>query len=242
MPTACLMAVHVSRCVLEPPVLPADLFVQSPGYEVLLDLATVPPPFSMCDLRSWCPQRRFECSKWRCRHCDIKRIIFSCRNDVMNPYKRSRPDWDAVLWLPTANRTVSRVCPTVCSPGTVPGGPHCFPCQIKLLSSYYWVNSIRITVQPAPWWVVGTVPTALAFSFRVVITVVPRSNWESKPEQEPQPCWCGEPGPPNKIGFCWQLVRVLRTPCAYSEFRTCWNYGKPCGQTVKLPAAVTYVS
>ena len=52
-------------------------------------------------------------------------------------------------------------------------------------------------VQAALWRVVGTVPTALAFSIRVVITVAPRSNWESKPEQEPQPCWCGEPGPPK---------------------------------------------
>ena len=58
-----LHLVHVSRCVLEPPVLPADLFVLSPGYKVLLDLATVPPPFSMRGLCSRCPQRRFECSK-----------------------------------------------------------------------------------------------------------------------------------------------------------------------------------
>ena len=35
---------YMSRCVLEPPVLPADLFVPSPGYEVPSDLATVPPP------------------------------------------------------------------------------------------------------------------------------------------------------------------------------------------------------
>ena len=54
---------HMSRCVLEPPMLPADLFVLSPGYKVLLDLATVPPPFSMCGLHSRCPQCRFECSK-----------------------------------------------------------------------------------------------------------------------------------------------------------------------------------
>ena len=54
---------YVSRCVLEPPVLPADLFVLSPGYEVPPDLATVPPPFSMCSLCLWCPQHRFECSK-----------------------------------------------------------------------------------------------------------------------------------------------------------------------------------
>ena len=111
---------HVSWCVLEPPVLPADLFVLSPGYKVLPDLATVSPPFSMCSLRSQCPQHQFECPKWRCRHRDVKRIIFSYRNDIMNPYKRSRPDRDAVLWLPTANWTVSHVCPIMCCPGTVP--------------------------------------------------------------------------------------------------------------------------
>ena len=37
------------------PVLPADLFVLSPGYEVPPDLATVPPPFSMRSLRLRCP-------------------------------------------------------------------------------------------------------------------------------------------------------------------------------------------
>ena len=58
-----------SRCMIcvtvcfGTPVLLADLFVLSPGYEVPPDLATVPPPFSMCGLRSQCPQRRFECSK-----------------------------------------------------------------------------------------------------------------------------------------------------------------------------------
>ena len=101
------------------PVLPADLFVPSPGYEVPPDLATVPRPLVYMFRGSQCPQCRFECSEWRCRHRDVKRII-SCCNDVMNPYKRSRPDRNAVLWLPTANLPVSRVCPTVCSPGTVP--------------------------------------------------------------------------------------------------------------------------
>ena len=52
-------------------------------------------------------------------------------------------------------------------------------------------------VQLAPWQVIGTVPTAFAFSIRVVITVVPKSNWESKLEQEPQPCWYGEPSLPK---------------------------------------------
>ena len=54
-------------------------------------------------LRSWSPQCRIECSKRCCRLRDIKRIIASCRNDVMIPYKRSHPVWNAVLWLPTAN-------------------------------------------------------------------------------------------------------------------------------------------
>ena len=48
---------------LEPPVLPADLFVLSPGYKVLPDLATMPLPSSMRGLHSQCPQRRFECLK-----------------------------------------------------------------------------------------------------------------------------------------------------------------------------------
>ena len=33
---------YMSRCVLEPPMFPADLFVLSPGYEVMPDLATMP--------------------------------------------------------------------------------------------------------------------------------------------------------------------------------------------------------
>ena len=110
---------HVSQSVLEPPMLPADLFVLSPGYEVPADLATVPRPLVNTFCGSRCPQRRFECLVWCCRHCDVKRII-SCRNDVMNPYKRSHPDRNAVLWLLTTNWTVSHVCPTMCSPGTVP--------------------------------------------------------------------------------------------------------------------------
>ena len=54
---------YVSRCVLEPPMLPADLFVPSPGYEVPPDLATNPCPlvYTFCSLQ--CPQRRFECSE-----------------------------------------------------------------------------------------------------------------------------------------------------------------------------------
>ena len=38
----------------------------------------------------------------------------------MISYKRSHPVGNAVLWLLTANRTVSRLCPTVCSPRTIP--------------------------------------------------------------------------------------------------------------------------
>ena len=54
---------YVSRCVLEPPVLPADLFVPSPGYEVPPDLATVPRPLVYTFCSSRCPQHRFECSE-----------------------------------------------------------------------------------------------------------------------------------------------------------------------------------
>ena len=216
----------MSRCVLEPPRTSGWPFVLSPGYKVPPDLATVPLPFSMRGLRLQCPQRRFECSKWHCRHRDVKCIIFSCRNDVMNPYKRSRPDRDAFLWLLTANWTISRVCPTVCSPRNRSGGPHCFPCQIKLLLSYYWVNSVGIMVQPAPWQVVRTAPMALAFSIRVVITVAPRSNWKVSRNKNPNLVGVVSPAHPNKIAFCWQLVRVLQTPCAYSEFQTHRNYRK----------------
>ena len=59
------------------PVLLADLFVLSPGYQVPPDLATVPQPFSMRSLHSWCPQCRFKCSKWRCRHRDVKCVMTS---------------------------------------------------------------------------------------------------------------------------------------------------------------------
>ena len=102
------------------PVLPADLSTLSPGYWVPLDLATVPTSLRMRSLCSRGLQCWVECSKWCCRYRDIKCVIISCRNDVMNPYKRSRPDRDAVLWLLTTNWTISHVCPTVCSPGTIP--------------------------------------------------------------------------------------------------------------------------
>ena len=85
------------------PVLPADLSTLSPGYRVLPDLATMPTSLRMRGLHSWGLQHRVECSKQRCQHRDVKRVIISCRNDVMNPYKRSCPDRDAILWLPTAN-------------------------------------------------------------------------------------------------------------------------------------------
>ena len=57
-----LAVVYVTVC-FGTPVLLADLFVLSPGYKVPPDLATVPPPFSMCGLRLRCPQRQFECLK-----------------------------------------------------------------------------------------------------------------------------------------------------------------------------------
>ena len=40
-----------------------------------------------------------------------------------------------------------------------------------------------------------TVLTALAFSIKIVDTVAPEWNVESRPEQEPQPSWCGKPKP-----------------------------------------------
>ena len=79
-----------------------------------------PTTLGIRGLCSWRPQRRIECSKRRCRLRDVKRVIASCRNDIMIPYKRSHPVGNAVLWLPTANWTVSHLCPTVCSPGTIP--------------------------------------------------------------------------------------------------------------------------
>ena len=54
--------IYVTVCFGTPPVLPADLFVLSPGYEVPPDLATVPLPFSMRGLCSRFPQHRFKCS------------------------------------------------------------------------------------------------------------------------------------------------------------------------------------
>ena len=47
----------------------------------------------------------------------------------------------------------------------------------------------------APCQPVGTVLTALAFSTKVVDAVAPERDVESRPEQEPQPCWCGKPKP-----------------------------------------------
>ena len=111
---------RVSRYVLESPVPSADLIALSPGYRVPPDLATVPYALGIRGLCSWRPQYRIECLKRRCRLRDVKRITASCRNDVMIPYKRSRLVGNAVLWPPTANRTVSHLCPTVCSPGTIP--------------------------------------------------------------------------------------------------------------------------
>ena len=42
----------------------------------------------------------------------------------------------------------------------------------------------------APCQPIRTVPTALAFSIKVVDTVALECDVESRPEQEPQPCWC----------------------------------------------------
>ena len=42
---------------------------------------------------------------------------------------------------------------------------------------------------------VRTIPTALAFSIKIVDTVAREWNVENRPEQEPQPCWCGKPKP-----------------------------------------------
>ena len=84
---------------LETPVPPADLIALSPGYRVPPDLATVPTPLGIRGLRPWGPQHQIECSKQCCRLRDVKRVTASCCNDVMIPYKRSRPDRDAVLWL-----------------------------------------------------------------------------------------------------------------------------------------------
>ena len=49
----------------------------------------------------------------------------------------------------------------------------------------------------APCRPVGTVPTALAFSIKVMDTIAPDRDVESRPEQGPQPCWCGKPSPPE---------------------------------------------
>ena len=54
---------YVSRCVLKPLVLLADLFVPSPGYKVPPDLATVPRPLVYTFCGSRCLQHRFECSE-----------------------------------------------------------------------------------------------------------------------------------------------------------------------------------
>ena len=50
-----------------------------------------PMPFCIRNSRSRSPQHRIEPSKRRCRHRDVKRVITSCRTDVMIPYKKTLP-------------------------------------------------------------------------------------------------------------------------------------------------------
>ena len=95
---------YVSRYALESPVPLADLIALSPGYRVLLDLATIP----------YTPLARAVCALGG-RNIGsnvrndvvgsvmLKGVTASCHNDVMISYKRSRPVGNAVLWLPTAN-------------------------------------------------------------------------------------------------------------------------------------------
>ena len=87
----------MSRYALETPVLPALVTESRRTWQL------PPTPLGIRSLHSWSLQRRIECSKRRCRLRDIKGVTASCCNDVMIPYKRSRLDQDAVLWLPTAN-------------------------------------------------------------------------------------------------------------------------------------------
>ena len=93
----------MSRYALETPVPPADLVALTLVTESRRTWQPSLTPLGIRGLRSWSPQRRIECSKRRCWLRDIKCVIASCRNDVMIPYKRSRPDRYAVLWLPTTN-------------------------------------------------------------------------------------------------------------------------------------------
>ena len=60
------------------------------------------------------------------------------------------------------------------------------------------------------------------------------------PEQEPQPCWCGRPSPPEQISIlmttrqgCVDPVRKLEIPDSAGIM------GKTLGHIVKLPAAMT---
>ena len=98
-------------------------------------------PFGICGLCSWRPQCWIECSKRRCRLCDVKRVTTSCRNDVMILYKRSRLVGNAVLSLATD-------CQSNCQPSLSNhvlsrnhfGGSHCF-LEIKLCFSYLLIAS-----------------------------------------------------------------------------------------------------
>ena len=85
-----------------------------------------PTPLGICGLCSWRPQHRIKCSERRCRLRDVKHVITSCRNDVMIPYKRSRPVRNRVLLATDrqldhqpslSNRVLSR---------NHSGGSHCF--------------------------------------------------------------------------------------------------------------------
>ena len=110
---------YMSRCILEPPRASGWPYCTKPWLPSPSRLDNRSPSLAICGLRSQCLQRQIKPSKRCCRHRDAKRIITSCRNDVMHPYKRPRPDQNAVLWLPTANWTISRLCPAVCSPRTI---------------------------------------------------------------------------------------------------------------------------
>ena len=69
---------------------------------------------------------------------------------------------------------------------------------------------------------------------------MPVNNVESMPEQEPQPCWCRKPSPPEQIS----ILLTTRQGCAdpvrkLGILDSAGITGRTLGHTVKLPTAVT---
>ena len=94
-----------------------------------------PTSLGIHGLCSWRPQRRIECSKWRCWLHDVKRITASCRNDIMISYKNSPPVGNTT----TFQLFIGRL-PTVLSAVFVQ--PCALPEPFRRLSLFPWIKAV----------------------------------------------------------------------------------------------------